>query len=501
MEKELITNTTIIKILDKYKILWSLGHVSALAGWDLETYIPQEGAQARAEALSKISSLSQSLFLEKEFVSLIKKADKENLNDFELGIIRLLKRSLDYYEKLPPEFIEEFVKTTSEATVIWKNAKEKNNFSLFENHLQKIFDLTRKKAEYLGYVDHPYDALLDEFEEGLTVKEAEEFFTTIKTPLVNLVKYIKKSPKYQQEHPLEKENYDIEKIKVFSQNLLKFLHDKNDLRIDVSSHPFSAHIGPGDHRITTRYLGRDFSRAYSSLIHEFGHALYDIQSNPQLDYSPISGGSSHVIHESQSRFWENFVAKSSEFIQLIYPDLMQISKSMHKYSVEEIHRYLNLAKPSTIRTEADEVTYHMHILIRFELEKGLMEGTIKVKDLPKIWNEKYKAYLGVEPENDSHGVLQDVHWSNGLIGYFPTYSIGTALSSMWKHSMEKEIGSIQKLLKNKEGIQKIQNWLKENIHKYGSTYTFNDLTKRVTNENFNSKYFMNYLEEKYKKLY
>ncbi len=501
MKKNLITNPLILQILEKYKVIWALNHVSALATWDLETCMPQEGAKARAEALSKISSLSQSLFLEEKFVSLIKNAEKESLNDYEKGIIRLLKRSLKYYEKLPPKFIEEFVKTTSEATVVWQSAKEKNNFSLFEPYLEKIIYLSKRKAEYLGYKNHPYDALLDEYEEDLTTEEVQKFFNEIKEPIISLLNYVKKSPKYKHEHPLEHQSYEVEEMKKIVDKILNLIHyNMNHLRIDTSSHPFSTNIGPGDQRITTRYLGKDFQRTISAVIHEYGHALYELQSHEELHYTPISGGTSLVIHESQSRFWENFIGKSIEFIKLFYEDFSK-TNNPNMHTINDIYEYFNIVRPSLIRTEADEISYHLHIMIRFEIEKELIEGTIKVKDLPKIWKEKYKSYLGIEPQSDREGVLQDIHWSHGSIGYFPTYSLGTFLSAMWKNKMEKEVDKIEELLKSKEGIQKIQSWLKENIHQYGSSYTFPQLVKKTTGENLNPKYLLEYLENKYRGLY
>lgn len=503
MADKLIKHPRILELLEKYKVIWALGHLSGLGHWDLETYMPEEGAKARGEALAKIASLSQGLFLNEEFVTLVEKASQEkDLNDYEKAIIRLLKRSLKYYQKLPKEFIEEFVKTTSEATVAWKNAKEKNDFSIFQPYLEKIVGLVRKKAEYLGYKKHKYDALLDLYEEGLTTEDVEKYFSSIKDRIIGLKNKIVASSRYRKEHSLADESYEIEKMKKFNGIMLKLLHyNLNHLRIDVSSHPFSIPIGPGDWRITTRYEGKDFARSYGSVIHEYGHALYEIQSHEDLFYTPVSGGDSLVIHESQSRFWENFIGRSKDFVERLYGEIIKISNSFEKYSADEIYEYMNLVKPSLIRTEADEITYHLHVLIRFEIEKDLVEGKIEVKNLPEIWNQKYKDYLGVEPESNREGVLQDIHWSHGSIGYFPTYSLGTALSAMWKNKLEGDIGKISELVKNEEGIRKIQNWLKENIHQYGSTYTFNELVKRTTGKEFSSGYLLDYLENKYKDIY
>ena len=503
MAENLIKNKVILKILEEYQILWSLSHLSALAHWDINTYMPQDGMEGRAKALSQVAMLRQKIFLDKKFVSLIKLSqNQKNLNPYEKAIVRILKRSLKHYQKLPPEFIEEYIKVTSAAHQAWKQAKEKNKFSIFEPYLKKIVDLSIKRANYLGFKDNPYDGLLDDYEEDLTSKQVQQYFDSIKQPIIDLIKYIKASKKYNPQSPLEKQKYDIKKMDELNKSILKKIHyNQNHIRLDISPHPFSINIGPGDQRITTRYEGSDFARAYSSTIHEYGHALYELQSPPQLDYTPINGGSSLIIHESQSRFWENIIGRSREFIEFFYEDIKNISPEMKKYSVDDIYTYLNLVKPSLIRTEADEVTYHLHVLIRFEIERDLINGKIKVKDLPKIWNQKYKDYLGISSKTDSQGVLQDIHWSQGSIGYFPTYSFGTALSVIIKNSIEKDLGPIPNLIKSKDGIIKIQNWLKENIHRYGSTYTFPELLKKLKLKQFSSKPLIEYLEKKYKKIY
>ena len=497
------TNKIIIDINERYKTLWALNHLTALASWDMQTYMPEDGINARSEALSKISVLGQKLFLDKEFVNLIGLAEKEkNLNEYETAIVRVLKRELKYYQKLPPKFIEEFSRVTSKAHLAWKEAKEKKNFSIFEPYLEKIVELSRKKAEYLGYKKHPYDALLDLYEEGLTTDEVQRYFDSIKNPLISLVKKIKNSKNYKSEVQLEKEKYDAKKMSAFDQKLLKLIHgNANNLRIDFAPHPFSISLGEGDNRITTRHFGIDFAEAFGSVVHEFGHALYEMQIAKELKMTPLGSLSSLTIHESQSRFWEKMIGLSKEFILLVQKDISELSPGMKKYSVDDIYRYFNLVKPSLIRTGADEVTYHLHVLIRFEIEKALIEGTIKVKDLPKIWNEKYGQYLGISPKNDADGVLQDIQWSGGDIGYFPTYSLGTALSAIWKNQMEKDIGIISDLLKKTDGIGKIKKWLGENIHQYGSTYTYNQLAKKISGEEFSSKPLLDYLNKKYSKIY
>ncbi|MEK6825892.1 MAG: carboxypeptidase M32 [Nanoarchaeota archaeon] len=503
MARTLITHPIILQLLEQYKPIWSLRHLCGLANWDLQTYMPPEGIEARGEALSNAETLSQNLFLNPSFISLIDKASTEkDLNDYERGIIRLLQRSLHYYRVLPPAFIAEFIKLTSEAHAVWKNAKEKNQFSLFAPLLQKIIELSRKKAHYLGYREHPYDALLDEYEEGLTTREVEAYFNEICAPLVELLKDILHSPKYRKEHALAKDKCNPELMHKGMQKIIEYVHEgRGHLRLDTSAHPFSTSLGKGDARITTRYEEKDIAYPYGSTIHEYGHALYEIQSHDDLHYTPVCGGVSLVIHESQSRFWENFVGRSKGFIEQLLPLLRAHHSPLVSYSLDEIHHYLNLVKPSLIRTEADELTYHFHIMIRFEIEKALIEGKCEAKELPELWSKKYKEYLGVEPKTDSEGVLQDVHWSGGAIGYFPTYSLGSALSAQWKNFMQKDLGDFDALVSNQEGLRKIQRWLKEHIHQHGSAYTFRALVSRVTGEEFSPKYLLESLRTKYSTLY
>ena len=474
-------NPTILKILDKYKDLWSLSHISALGHWDLETYMPQAGATARGTAMGRLATIRQKLFLQKDFVRLIHKSENLKLNDYEAGVRRMLLRSLKFYEKLPPKFIEEFENLTSKSTVIWAEAKNKNDFKLFEPSLKKIFDMNRQMSDYLGYIKSPYDALLDQYEEGLTSKSVNQFFSKISKPLQTLLKNITTSEKYSKTHFLESTKYDKGKLEELNRKILKDFWPEfsENFRLDVSSHPFTTSFSNTDTRITTWYHECDFARSLMATVHEFGHALYDLQSADELEMTPIAGGSSLVIHESQSRFWENHIGRSKNFIKKYFGD---IKNTVHRsrFTVDDVYCYLNQVKPSLLRVEADEVTYHFHIMLRFEIEKGIIENKDRVRDLREIWNSKMKEYLGIVPKKDSEGVLQDIHWAHGSVGYFPTYSLGTFLAANW--------------------IDKDKKWLKEHIHKYGSTYTLEDLLKK-NKMKFDPLVNLKYLEEKYSKIY
>lgn len=487
-------NKTILKILDYYKNLWALSYAAGVAHWDLETYMPPKGVGARGEALGRLSVIRQKMFLDKGFVELVQKSrSKKNLTDQEKGVVRILLRSLEFYRKLPPSFIEEFEKLTNTATVVWRNAKEKSEFRLFEPYLLKIFDMNKKIAEYLGYKDSPYDALLDQFEEGLTAGAAESFFSEIKQPLGQLLGKITGSEKYAGTHFLDTAKYDRQKMSDLNGKVLKYLWNEygQNFRLDTSSHPFTTSFGSQDTRITTWYHDTDFGRSLLATVHEFGHALYDLQSADELEMTPVSGGSSLVIHESQSRFWENFVGRSKPFIERFLPDIQKVVG--RGVGSADVYSYFNQVSPGALRVEADEVTYHFHIMLRFEIEKGLVEGKLKVKDLPEIWRTKMKEYLGYDVGSDAEGVLQDIHWSGGMVGYFPTYSLGTFLGAQW----ERKIRAEKLELKNYGTIEK---WLGEHVHKYGSTYTLQELLKK-NGMKFDPAVNLEYLRKKYSKLY
>lgn len=496
-------NKIVKEILARYQTLWALNHYQVLGSWDLNTYMPEAGASARGLAEAKLSVLKQKLFLDKEFVGLINALENESgLNDYEKAVGRVLKRALKQYEKLPPEFLEEWSKTTNEAHIVWKNAKKNNDFPSFAPLLEKIVKLCQQKAEYLGYPEHPYDALLDEYEEGWKTAEAESYFDSLRQPLKELFSRILASPRYLAEHPLEKEPYSEEKMRQLNQKVLEFLrYDPSSLRLDVSVHPFTEALSLKDVRITTWYHPQDFVRSLMATVHEFGHALYELQGAPELEFTPLAGGVSLGVHESQSRFWENLVARTPEFVNRFYSEITGLGENLAKYSAEEIVRYFNLVRPSLIRVEADELSYHFHIMLRFEIEKGLIEEKIKVKELPEVWRAKFKDYLGIVPETDTEGVLQDIHWSMGALGYFPTYSLGTSLSALWKASLEKELGEMSQLI-NDEGIAKIQAWLKQNLHQYGSTYVLKELLKRqLGKETVETQPLLDYLTKKYQQIY
>jgi carboxypeptidase Taq len=502
MDKNLFSNEKILNLLDSFQSIWALDHLNKLATWDSEVFMPIKGAKYRGKALAKSQTMIQQLYLSNEFTNLLNSCVDEELNVYEKAVLRVLKRDLDMYKKLPSKFIEEFEETVSEAQVVWRKARETDDFDLFSPWLEKIVNLTRKKAEYLGFEEDPYDALLDTFEEGLTVKFLESYFEKVTYTVTNLLAKLKNSPDITKQHPLASIKYSIEKAKELNEKILGFLQfDNQKLRLDISSHPFSEGLSTMDSRITTRYEGFDIARTVTSTIHEFGHALYFLQHNEEINTTPLYTNYSLALHESQSRFFENHIGRSKSFFVENLSKFQNLGSEFQKYSEEDYYRYFNQVKPSLIRVEADEVTYHAHIYIRYKIEKALINDELQVADIPNTWNEMYKDILGVMPKNDTEGCLQDIHWSMGAIGYFPTYSLGTVFASQLSHKLEEDLSPISELISTSVGMTKLITWLAENIHQFGATYTFDQLSQRLTASKLDTKYWSNYLNDKYTDIY
>ena len=502
MENGIFSNPLVKKILKRYEDLWALNYAGAVMAWDTETYMPEGAIAERSLVFGKLSVLRQRLLLHPEFVDLVEKAEKEeNLNDYERGVVRVLKRAIEKLKKLPPDFVEEFSKTVNESKVYWRKAKSKNDYKLFAPYLEKIIELSRKRAEYLGYEEHPYDALLDYYEEGLLTREVDNLFSRLKPRIKSLYKRVLDSPKFIEKHPLEEEKYDVEKMKELNKFIIKeFGFPFNHGRIDVSAHPFTIGIGIKDVRITSRYAGIDFRRSLLATIHEFGHALYNLQIDERFIGTPIANGASYSIHESQSRFWENMIGRSKTFIEVYYDQMKKFLPFLSKYDVLDIYRYFNLVRPELIRVESDEISYHLHIILRFELEKSFMENSVDVNELPELWNSKIEEYIGVRPKTYSEGILQDIHWAQGSIGYFPTYSMGTILSVQLAKKMESDLGRLDEKIVNKE-YDEIKRWLKEKIHRWGSVYPPKELIRKVMGEDIIIEPLINHLENKFREIY
>lgn len=491
-------NKEIKKLLAYYKKIWALGHVDALMGWDLETYMPEKGVIERGTASSQIDLFEQRLLLDKEFVKSVDLVSRiDGLNDYEKGVVRELKRDISIKKRIPPRLIEEESLAATKGVVAWRNARKKSNFGIFRPYLEEIVRIEREKAEKLGYKEHPYDALLDLYEEDMRVREVDSIFSDFIPRLKQILDRVISEKKFTKGGRLEKIKYNMTQMQAVNKKTIDMLgYDMGRFRVDVSAHPFTTTIGSNDVRITTRYEGIDFKRVLFSTIHESGHALYELQCDSQLAMTPVFGGISLGIHESQSRFWENMIGRSRPFVHAITPMLKGQLTFLKGIDEEEMYHYFNRVKPGMIRVDADELTYNFHIVIRYEIEKLLMKNEIKTKELPEFWNEKMEEYLGIKPKNDAEGVLQDIHWSQGSIGYFPTYSLGNIVSAIVRAKAMKEI-------KNFDGkigagdFKPLQDWLKEKIHRYGSTYKPKELLKKALGEGYNPIYLTAYLNQKF----
>jgi carboxypeptidase Taq len=478
----------------------------AVLFWDLRTGAPKKGVPARAKVIGMLSTeafrLSTSAEME-EFLNYFEQKDNhEQLDSIYKAVIQECRKEFDRFKKIPEDMFTEYVILTSEAESVWEEAKNTDKFSLFSPFLEKIVDFNLRFIELWGYEGNKYNTLLDYYEPGMTVDKLDRIFEQLRERIVPLVQQIKDSGKQPDDSMFFRSYFAPNKQEEFSLMILdKMGYGFDAGRLDESEHPFTIGMTPGDIRITTHYYPNNFSSALFSSIHEGGHALYEQNISSDLDGTPLSTGTSMGIHESQSRFWENIIGRSYNFWSCYYEDLKKVFPiEFEGVSLEAFYRAINKVEPSLIRVEADEVTYNLHIMIRYEIEKALINKEIIVADLPRIWKEKMKEYLGVEPKDDKEGVLQDVHWSGGSFGYFPSYTLGNIYSAQIYHAIRKQFDNLDEMIKNGELI-KIKEWLGENIHKHGKLLTPTEILKSVTGEEINSSYLIEYLENKYKEIY
>ena len=492
-------NPVIKQILDAYKPMWSINHATSLMGWDFETYMPRKGAEERGVADSQLHLLHKELLLSKDFVALVESGKKqEALSDIEKGIIRVLDRDISKQLKIPKELTEAESLERIRGNMAWRQAREKSDFKMYQPHLKNMIEIKKQIADKIGYEKHPYDALLDTYEEELTVVDLDKVFGVL-TPQIQkiLKKLVDSGSPFCKESKLGKPKYDVQKVDELNREILTLLqYDTERFRMDVSTHPFTEAMGLNDVRITTRYEGTDFKRSISSTIHEAGHALYNLQCDQSLSFTPVEGGSSLALHESQSRFWENIVGRSRPFVQLIAPLIRrQVSFAEHA-TEEEMYLYFNNVKPGYIRVDADEVTYNLHIALRYEIEKKIIGDELDISEIPEFWNDRMEQLLGVRPTEDSQGVLQDTHWSSGLFGYFPTYTLGNLVSAIIVSKMHKELKDYEEDI-SKGDFKPIREWLRLKVHQHGSAYAPKVLLEQSFNEEYNPDYFVNYIQAKY----
>ncbi|WP_404452809.1 carboxypeptidase M32 [Virgibacillus necropolis] len=471
-----------------------------LTHWDMRTKIPKKGVEQRSEVVGFLSEKLHQIETSEKMKNFIDVLKEHSEDDFIKKTVAECEEIYERNRKIPSAEFKEYVMLQSKSESIWQEAKEKDDFSLFQPYLEQLVEYNKKFANYWGYKDHIYDALLDNYEPGVTVKTLDQVFPDLRKSLTGLLDQISASSVKPDPSVLEG-HFPKEKQEAFSLAILeKMGYDFSSGRLDETIHPFAIALNQNDVRVTTNYDETDFRTAVFGTIHEGGHALYEQNISKSLANTPLSDGTSMGIHESQSLFWENFVGRTKSFWNSHY-DLFKsfAPKNLQEVPLDDFYRAVNEVKPSFIRIEADELTYPLHIMIRYELEKGLINGDIKVADLPRLWNEKMQEYLGVTPPNDRVGVLQDIHWSGGDFGYFPSYALGYMYAAQFNHTLQKELDVDRQIASG--NFTPIREWLTKNIHQYGKMKKPLEIVEDVTNEKLNSDYLVNYLTEKYTDIY
>ncbi len=485
-------------LIQRSKEIALYSSTSALLGWDQETVIPKKGLNYRAEQCAFLGGKAHSLFTDSQVGNWISRCEDEGAcTDSEgLANLREWRWSHDRAVKLSSEFIEESERVRSHAMSAWSESRKKNDFKIFSPHLEKIIKINQKKAESYGYSDHPYDALIEGYERGSKTEMIKELFDRLKPSLREIGESAaRKSANISSQ--ILKGDYPIKAQEKFNHEIAEsFGFDFNAGRIDAAVHPFCSGIAPGDTRLTTRYDTKDFSSSLYGVLHEVGHGLYEQGLPVEKFASPSGKAVSLGIHESQSRLWENHVGRAPSFWKSWYPRAAQIFPSLQEINEEEIISSTLRSEPSFIRVEADEATYDLHIILRFEIEKDLISGDLKVADLPECWNAKFMEFFGLRVENDADGCLQDIHWSMGALGYFPTYTIGNlGAAQLYAKAIEDDPEIPTQL--NVGEYSKLLNWLRINIHSKGSTLLPDDLIENATGESLSESYHLEHLQSRY----
>lgn len=482
-----------------------IGSTAAVLGWDERVYMPRNGSAHRANQLAYLSGLRHEKFTAPVVGKLLEQVEGTALVKDPISVdavnIREIRRVYDKATKVPKKLVEEIAHTETVAQNAWVEARKKNDFKSFLPHLEKMIGLKIKYAEAVGYDEVIYDALLDDYEPGASTKSVTAVFKEFREELVPFVKKILNAPKKPDVSILERE-YPVDRQRIFGEAVAAAIgFPFSDGRLDVTVHPFCTGIGPGDCRITTRYNARHVNEALFGTMHESGHALYEL-GLPREHYGmPMGDAVSLGIHESQSRMWENMVGRSKPFWKHFYA-LAQgtFHEALADVKLDDFYFAINDVRASFIRVEADEVTYNLHIMVRFELEQGIISGEIKPKDIPAAWNEKFTSYFGITPKTDREGCLQDVHWAAGLFGYFPTYALGNLYSAQFFAKAKQDIPDLDEQFEAGK-FDTLLSWLRKNIHSQGQRYRSEDLVKVVTGKKLSHKPLMAYLERKFKPLY
>lgn len=493
--------TTLARYRDHLAEIGKLGSAAALLGWDLQTHMPPKGAPHRALVQGKLARMAFELSTADVLGTYLAELGQDaSLSELEKASVRINSKAYQRARAVPADFVEERQIAQAAAQTAWIEARRTNNFALFEPHLVKTVEFARRLANYYGYKDHPYDALLEDYEPGMTCKQLRAIIEPLRSELVPFLKRITAegtAPDATAVHG----TYDVDELRKLSRHALEIIgYDFEAGALDDVTHPFSLFVGPGDARVTNRYpTDSPFPSLYGAL-HEGGHALYSQGYTQELFDLGLANGSSNGIHESQSRMMENQVGRSRAFWQFFQPVLAGHFPQFKNVPAETLYRASNVVAPSFIRVEADEVTYNLHIMLRFEIEAGLVDGSISVADLPQRWNQAMKDYLGVVPPTDTLGVLQDVHWSFGYVGYFPSYMLGNLYAAQMLATIRKSLPKLDNDFRRGD-LKPLLGWLRKNVHELGAAYEPDELMRKITGAPLSATHFVNYVREKYSDIY
>jgi carboxypeptidase Taq len=490
---------------DHLAAISDLRSAGAVLRWDQETYMPPSGAAGRAMELATLAGLAHESFISTTTEALLEAAEgvagTVDPDSDDAALVRVTRRDFDRLTKLPPEFVAERAREASLSTEVWKDARKRNDFAAFRPSLEKMVDFARRTADYLGYSDHIYDALLDLYEPDMKAREVDAVFARLREVTVPFVQAIVTRGRAVDDSILHRD-YPEDQQGAFGLAVAQaFGYDLARGRLDVSAHPFASGFNTSDVRITTRYNRRDLAEAVFGIFHEAGHALYEQGVAPELNRTLLARGASLGLHESQSRMWENIVGRSRPFWEHYLPPLAErFPEQLRGVDVETFYRAVNKVEPSLIRTSADEVTYNLHIMLRFDLEKSLLTGAVKVADLPAEWQARMEAYLGVIPPTDADGVMQDIHWSGGSLGYFPTYTLGNVISVQLYEAACRADPTIPEEIGGGR-FAALLGWLRQNVHRHGRKFLPREILQRATGTALTPEPYLRYLQRKFEEIY
>jgi len=480
-----------------------INSIEALVEWDQRCYLPSGGTEHRAAMSSYLAVQRHAKATDSKIGELLASLEASGVgkgDNPEDVNVREWRRDYDNRVKLPADFVEELSTTTSLAQDAWVGARKESNFAAFLPWLEKIVALKKREADYLGWTGECYNALLDQYEPGAKADDVAATLGGLRDQLVPLLQAIKGSGKKPDVSILHRD-YPEEAQERFAKRVAEAIgYDFKRGRLDLTTHPFCTSIGPNDVRITTRYIRNHVNAAFFGVMHEAGHGLYEQNLSAEHSYTPMAEAVSLGIHESQSRMWENIVGRSLPFWRFWYPEAQKEFTALADVKMEDFAFAINAVEPSFIRVEADEMTYNLHILLRFELERALMREELKPSDIPGAWKEKFRAYFGMTPPDDAQGCLQDIHWSAGYIGYFPTYSLGNLNAAQLFEKAKEDIGNVEEMFGRGE-YQPLLDWLRKNVHSHGRRYKSAELVKVVTGKPLSSKPLIDYLKRKAEQWY